>query len=232
MEDGVAPVSTIEKPLPESEVAGAVALRASTEGNQPPATYSRHLPFLRAHHLSFAHTKYLLPSLGHPYLVPSESCPFHQPLLLSCIYLSIPSALHPITVLLVMSSGSQNSRHPCDNQYLFLIRSWEFREVAVEIGKVLFSHESRILTPGGGAVSPGGTQPPASPPTGHYSQHSPPLIKVFIILVLFHSFQTKSNLSNLCQVRNVIVLLRLSGHVFLALAFVQKLAKDPKDYKL
>ncbi|KAK0087276.1 hypothetical protein PV325_001374 [Microctonus aethiopoides] len=41
-------------------------------------------------------------------------------------------------------------------------------------------HESRILTPGGGAVSPGGTGPPASPPAGHYhsTSHSPPLIKL------------------------------------------------------
>ncbi|CAD6208162.1 GSCOCG00010418001-RA-CDS, partial [Cotesia congregata] len=75
-----------------------------------------------------------------------------------------------------------------------------FREVAVEIGKVLFSHESRILTPGGGAVSPGGTQPPASPPTGHYSQHSPPLIKVFIILYRSYNYSNHShNYSNISQ---------------------------------
>ncbi|KAH0559032.1 hypothetical protein KQX54_000905 [Cotesia glomerata] len=199
MEDGVAPVSTIEKPRPESEAAGAVSLRPSTEGNQPPATYSR------------VSDVGLLPVVV-VLLLTSSDTGFEG--LLRC----------------VGDDACSNDEFNQDSRRIW--RSWEFREVAVEIGKVLFSHESRILTPGGGAVSPGGTQPPASPPTGHYSQHSPPLIKVFIILVLFHSFQTKSNLSNLCQVRNVIVLLRLSGHVFLALAFVQKLAKDPKDYKL
>ncbi|KAL2742832.1 DRGX protein [Vespula maculifrons] len=53
------------------------------------------------------------------------------------------------------------------------------RGVAEEIGKVLFSHESRILTPGGGTISPGGAGPPASPSSGHYRQqtHSPPLVK-------------------------------------------------------
>ncbi|RLU25086.1 hypothetical protein DMN91_003178, partial [Ooceraea biroi] len=50
---------------------------------------------------------------------------------------------------------------------------------AVEVGKVLFSHESRILTPRGGAISPGGAGPPASPSPGHYHPptHSPPLVK-------------------------------------------------------
>lgn len=54
------------------------------------------------------------------------------------------------------------------------------RESAEEIEKVLFSHESRILTPGGGTISPGGAGPPASPSSGHYHPptHSPPLVKV------------------------------------------------------
>ncbi|KYN43548.1 Dorsal root ganglia homeobox protein [Trachymyrmex septentrionalis] len=40
-------------------------------------------------------------------------------------------------------------------------------------------HESRILTPGGSAISPGGAGPPASPSPGHYHPpaHSPPLVK-------------------------------------------------------
>lgn len=59
-------------------------------------------------------------------------------------------------------------------------RSTVIREGAEEIGKVLFSHESRILTPGGGTISPGGAGPPASPSSGHYHPptHSPPLVKV------------------------------------------------------
>lgn len=58
------------------------------------------------------------------------------------------------------------------------------RESAEEIEKVLFSHESRILTPGGGTISPGGAGPPASPSSGHYHPptHSPPLVKVSDIL--------------------------------------------------
>ncbi|KYQ47532.1 hypothetical protein ALC60_13287 [Trachymyrmex zeteki] len=41
-------------------------------------------------------------------------------------------------------------------------------------------YESRILTPGGSAISPGGAGPPASPSPGHYHPpaHSPPLVKV------------------------------------------------------
>ncbi|KYN03507.1 hypothetical protein ALC62_05634, partial [Cyphomyrmex costatus] len=44
----------------------------------------------------------------------------------------------------------------------------------------LIAHESRILTPGGSAISPGGAGPPASPSPGHYHPpaHSPPLVKV------------------------------------------------------
>lgn len=65
-------------------------------------------------------------------------------------------------------------------------RSWEVRGgLAEDIGKVLFSHESRILTPGSGSVSPGGAGPPPSPPTGHYRPpaHSPPLVKVSATLI-------------------------------------------------
>lgn len=67
------------------------------------------------------------------------------------------------------------------------------RESAEEIEKVLFSHESRILTPGGGAISPGGAGPPASPSSGHYHPptHSPPLVKVSdisnTVFTIFHA---------------------------------------------
>ena len=67
-------------------------------------------------------------------------------------------------------------------------RSWEVRGLAEDIGKVLFSHESRILTPGGGNVSPGGDGPPASPPKGHLyhpATHSPPLVKVKFFILFF-----------------------------------------------
>lgn len=61
-------------------------------------------------------------------------------------------------------------------------------EGAEEIGKVLFGHESRILTPGGGTISPGGAGPPASPSSGHYhpSTHSPPLVKVSVCYFGFY----------------------------------------------
>lgn len=64
------------------------------------------------------------------------------------------------------------------------------RESAEEIEKVLFSHESRILTPGGGTISPGGAGPPASPSSGHYHPptHSPPLVKVSDISKVFTIF--------------------------------------------
>lgn len=56
---------------------------------------------------------------------------------------------------------------------------------------MLFSHESRILTPGGGAISPGGAGPPASPSPGHYhpSTHSPPLVKIGAV----HAHQPNNN---------------------------------------
>ncbi|KAG5322937.1 DRGX protein, partial [Pseudoatta argentina] len=62
---------------------------------------------------------------------------------------------------------------------------------AEEIGKVLFSHESRILTPGGSAISPGGAGPPASPSPGHYHPptHSPPLVKIGAV----HAHQPNNN---------------------------------------
>ncbi|KYM86222.1 hypothetical protein ALC53_04189 [Atta colombica] len=45
--------------------------------------------------------------------------------------------------------------------------------------KIHKNHESRILTPGGSTISPGGAGPPASPSPGHYHPpaHSPPLVK-------------------------------------------------------
>lgn len=65
------------------------------------------------------------------------------------------------------------------------------RESAEEIGKVLFRHESRILTPGGGTISPGGAGPPASPSSGHYHPpaHSPPLAKIGSV----HAHQPNNN---------------------------------------
>ncbi|XP_018369286.1 PREDICTED: dorsal root ganglia homeobox protein-like [Trachymyrmex cornetzi] len=62
---------------------------------------------------------------------------------------------------------------------------------AEEIGKVLFSHESRILTPGGSAISPGGAGPPASPSPGNYHPpaHSPPLVKIGAV----HAHQPNNN---------------------------------------
>ncbi|TGZ31881.1 Uncharacterized protein DBV15_01137 [Temnothorax longispinosus] len=54
-----------------------------------------------------------------------------------------------------------------------------FREDPVTVC-LKHTHESRILTPGGSAISPGGAGPPASPSPGHYHPpaHSPPLVKV------------------------------------------------------
>lgn len=56
----------------------------------------------------------------------------------------------------------------------------EVRELAEDAGTVLFSHESRILSPGDRSVSPGGTAPSASPSSGiyHPPAHSPSLVKV------------------------------------------------------
>lgn len=69
------------------------------------------------------------------------------------------------------------------------------RSGAEKVGKVLFSHESRILTPGGGAISPGGAGPPASPSPGHYHPpaHSPPLVKVRTSSFSFHRKYTEEN---------------------------------------
>lgn len=65
------------------------------------------------------------------------------------------------------------------------------RGSAEKVEKVLFSHESRILTPGGGAISPGGAGPPASPSPGHYRPptHSPPLVKVSLPASCFDRYR-------------------------------------------
>ncbi|EGI67026.1 hypothetical protein G5I_04458 [Acromyrmex echinatior] len=80
-----------------------------------------------------------------------------------------------LEILLPCESG----RSKREKRKKLLFYSTRLMHQNLSLDFTLVTHESRILTPGGSAISPGGAGPPASPSPGHYHPptHSPPLVK-------------------------------------------------------